>query len=168
MKSKINYLGLLAVVVMLLIVRMVFDHQIHNYWLAVIFVPALLIIYQRIFRHKKSTKNLVLSPYNVFSCKTSKTIESELDAGLLLEKVLFEIDTIGLKTQYVDKDNKSILVSTPINLRTWGENIYFDVIDNGETSNLVIQSASPQVISWGKNNENIERLVQNIEDSFTI
>ena len=73
-----------------------------------------------------------------------------------------------MKTQYVDKGEKSILVSTAMNLRTWGENIYFDVIDKGETSELLIQSAAPQVISWGRNDENIERLVQNIEDSFTI
>ena len=111
---------------------------------------------------------MLLSPLNIFSCKSSKTIESELDSDLLLEKVLFEINKVGLKTQYVERGERSILVSTAMNMRTWGENIYFDVIDNGETSALLIQSAAPQVISWGRNDENIERLVHNIEDSFTI
>lgn len=168
MKSKINYLGLAAVVIIYVLGRKVLNDELDNNWLIVALLPVALVLFQRVFRHKRSTKNLILSPYNIFSSKSSKTISSELDGELLLDKVLFEIDKVGLKTQYVDRDEKSILVSTAMNMRTWGENIYFDVIDNGETSALLIQSASTQVISWGRNDENIERLVHNIEDSFTI
>ena len=168
MKSKINYLGLVAVVVTYMVGRKVLNAELNSYWLIVVLFPVALLIYQRVFRNKKSTRNLILSSYNIFSSKSSKTIVSELDADLLLEKVLFEINKVGMKTQYIDKEEKSILVTTPINMRTWGENIYFDIIANGKSSNLLIQSASPQVITWGKNNENIERLVNNIEDSFTI
>jgi hypothetical protein len=168
MKSKINYLGLIAVAGVYILGRKVLNDELNNYWLIVALLPVALIIYQRVFRQKKSTKSMLLSPLNIFSCKSSKTIESELDSDLLLEKVLFEINKVGLKTQYVERGERSILVSTAMNMRTWGENIYFDVIDNGETSALLIQSAAPQVISWGRNDENIERLVHNIEDSFTI
>ena len=168
MKSKINYLGLIAVAGVYILGRKVLIGELNNYWLIVALLPVALLIYQRIFRHKKSTKSMLLSPINIFSSKSSKTIGSELDADLLLEKVLLEINKVGLTTQYVDRGEKSILVSTAMNMRTWGENIYFDIIDKGETSDLLIQSASPQVLSFGRNDENIERLVQNIEDSFTI
>jgi ribosomal protein S3 len=65
----------------------------------------------------------------------------------------------------------SILVAiyTPMSLRSWGERVYFEIVEKENRTELIIQSFAPgAVISWGKNNENIERLVHNIEDSFTI
>jgi ribosomal protein S3 len=54
-------------------------------------------------------------------------------------------------------------------LRSWGERVYFEIVEKENRTELIIQSFAPgAVISWGKNNENIERLVHNIEDSFTI
>jgi hypothetical protein len=62
-----------------------------------------------------------------------------------------------------------VAISTPISLRSWGERVYFEIVEKENRTELIIQSFVPgAVISWSKNSENIKRLIQHIEDSFTI
>jgi hypothetical protein len=168
MNSKINYWGFVAVAIQLAVLHKIIDQGLDKIWLLVIILPFLFFVLLNIFRYKKAAKKVLLSTVNFFSSKSTKRIEVDLSPDLLFDKVLSEIKTSGEKIRYVDSTERSILVSTKINFRTWGENIYFDIIDKGDTSELLIQSACPQIISYGKNDENIIRLVHNIEDSFTI
>jgi hypothetical protein len=56
-----------------------------------------------------------------------------------------------------------------MSLRSWGERVYFEIVEKENRTELIIQSFAPgAVISWGKNSENTKRLIKHIEDSFTI
>ncbi len=168
MKSKINYLGLIVKVITLVMLLNVLEEKISSYWLILVAIPLLFFIVQSVFRSTKAAKSFLISPYNIFSAKATKILLVDLDADLLFEKLITEIKNAKLRIQYADKVDRSILVTTPITFRSWGENIYFDVLNNGNSSEILIQSVALQLISWGKNDENIEKLIQHIDDSFTI
>ena len=101
--------------------------------------------------------------------KSVETIHTEIEPDLLFDKVVEEIRKSKLRISYASRKERLVAISTPMSLRSWGERIYFEVVEKGKKTDLIIESIAPgQVISYGKNKENTKKLIQHIEDSFTI
>tara|TARA_B110000285_G_scaffold230011_1_gene295817 strand:- start:2540 stop:2731 length:192 start_codon:yes stop_codon:yes gene_type:complete len=61
---------------------------------------------------------------------------------------------------------RSIFATTPISLKSWGENIYIDIDDSSlGKSTIKITSVALQIYLWGKNQQNFEKLILEIEES---
>ena len=56
-----------------------------------------------------------------------------------------------------------------MSFKSWGENIYIDFQeDDGKTIMNFCSATISQIYSWGKNEQNYDQLVQNIEESLII
>jgi hypothetical protein len=68
-----------------------------------------------------------------------------------------------------DKNNFEILAISTITFKSWGENLYISFETIGDQTVLKFCSSTLfQLYSWGKNEENYNALLNEIESSLTI
>ena len=145
MKSKINYIGIAVVLIGLILVLKALGGAISLYWLIPVFSLSIFNIYQSAISDDKYARKV----YN--------------------HRLNFMVSKSKLRISYASRKERLVAISTPMSLRSWGERIYFEVVEKGKKTDLIIESIAPgQVISYGKNKENTKKLIQHIEDSFTI
>ena len=115
-------------------------------------------------------KSYFTSNLNILTSKKKSTLELDFDSELVFGKIL-EIAKEGKhKLRHADSIKKSILLTTPVSWKSWGENIYIDIeVAPQNKSKVTIQSATLfQSYSWGKNEENLEKLAKSIDNSLII
>ena len=76
-----------------------------------------------------------------------------------LKKLEIDIDEIDLREGIIYASTKSSLIS-------WGENVKIELIKNSASSSFVQISseAKAQLITWGKNDENIIKIGKTIKE----
>ena len=169
MKSKFNYIGIAVVLIGLILVLKALGGAIGLYWLIPVFSLSIFNIYQSAISDDKYARKVYNHRLNFMVSKSVETIHTEIEPDLLFDKVVEEIRKSKLRISYASRKERLVAISTPMSLRSWGERIYFEVVEKGKNADLIIESIAPgQVISYGKNKENTKKLIQHIEDSFTI
>jgi hypothetical protein len=94
---------------------------------------------------------------------------TEISPGLMYEKMLEVVQDSNYRERDSNPLKKSIFLTTPISLKSWGGNIYIDINEsNLGKSTIKITSVALQVYSWGKNQQNFEKLILEIEESLII
>ena len=87
----------------------------------------------------------------------------------MYEKMLEVVRDLNYQVQNSNLLKKSIFITTPISFKSWGENIYIDIDETNSGKSIInITSASLQVYSWGKNKQNFDKLILEIEESLII
>ena len=82
-----------------------------------------------------------------------------IDQDTLFEKAQEMLEENGYKKLIVDYDLHLILVKEPISFKSWGENIYVTIVDEGKgNSKLIYESVAFQVYTWSKNEANGRRI----------
>ena len=82
---------------------------------------------------------------------------------------LLAVEECGFKINDVDEEGGIIEVSTPSSIRSWGEKISIEVVDGERDIEVEIKSnAKSQLFDWGKSQENISILFEEIEKVIRI
>lgn len=122
-----------------------------------------------IVRKKLKFKDYFLSPFNIFSAKFSKDFEVEIPAELAFDKIVEVIAESGFQLITADREQMQILAIARMGIRSWGENVYFSFVEQGEKTLVQFNSAALfQIYTWGKNEQNYSVFFNRLEHSFTI
>ena len=108
-----------------------------------------------------------MSNWNFLTATHTSSSETNISSGLMFEKMLEVLVGSNYKVQYSDKDKKEIFVTTTMSFKSWGENIYIEEREPGKTKINIISTAL-QVYTWGKNEQNFDKMVLEIEDSLIV
>lgn len=126
-------------------------------------------IFNLVIRKSPSFKNYFTSRYNLLTTKDRTEIVFDFSRDLAFEKILEVINQSKFKVVAADPNKYEILAVTSISFRSWGENIYLSFEGHGDQTVMKFCSVTLfQIYSWGKNEENYERLLRDIEDSLTV
>ena len=83
------------------------------------------------------------------------------------DALLRALPSIGMKIKEADPATGHIDASTGISLASWGEKIRVDVTDGANGSLVNVSSGNKaQLISWGKNNKNIDQIEQALHQAL--
>ena len=79
------------------------------------------------------------------------------------------ITDAGFKIIKTNENTGDIFAISSITWTSWGENIYISLTETGDKTIVNFCSACIfQVYSWGKNERNYDKLLQEFENSLTI
>lgn len=127
------------------------------------------LIFNFSIRKRIQFKSYFLNPWNFLVSTQFSNQNTEISPGLMYEKMLEVVRDSNYKVRDSNPLKKSIFLTTPISLKSWGENIYIDINEsNLGKSTIKITSVALQVYSWGKNQQNFEKLILEIEESLII
>lgn len=135
-----------------------------------IFIPMIVFfVFNLIIRKSLLYKNYFTSPYNLLTTKARFEKTFDIPKELMFEKMIEVIDNSKFKLVDTDKNTFEILAISTITFKSWGENLYinFETIEN-QTILKFCSSTLFQLYSWGKNEENYNALLNEIESSLTI
>lgn len=120
-------------------------------------------------RKSLSFKNYFTHKYNPFTSKYRSEVHFDISEDLMFEKVIEVLEDSPFKLAKADEQKLEILAYTNISLQSWGENLYvsFETV-GGETIMKVSSVTFFQVLSWGKNKSNTQKLLSAIESSLTV
>ena len=127
------------------------------------------LIFNFSIRKRIQFKSYFLNPWNFLVSTQFSNQNTEISPGLMYEKMLEVVQDSNYRVRDSNPLKKSIFLTTPISLKSWGENIYIDINEsNLGKSTIKITSVALQVYSWGKNQQNFEKLILEIEESLII
>ena len=123
-----------------------------------------------IVRNSYAFRSYFTNKFNFFTSKYNSESVMELSSDLAFDKLIEVVQEMKMTVQYSNKEEMSIFATTSISWKSWGENVYIDLVKNGseETEIKFISTTMFQSYSWGKNEENYNNLVNSIEESLTI
>lgn len=126
-------------------------------------------LFNLIVRRNPNFKGYLTSKYNILTSKNRSEHESDIPIDLMFDKIKEVLEQSSFKLSYADKSKKELMATTGMSWTSWGENIYinFDTVE-GKTRMHFCSTTFFQVTSWGRNDRNIEGLIQEIEESLTI
>jgi hypothetical protein len=115
-------------------------------------------------------KPYVISKYNILSGKVRYQQEFDFPKELLFDKLLEVMQEAGFKIIQTNRDTCDIFAITrPSWYVWWGENIYVNLKDvNGKTTVDFYSVSILRLYSYGKNERNYKKLLQEFEKSLTI
>ncbi|MEJ6590301.1 MAG: hypothetical protein QNL43_10925 [Crocinitomicaceae bacterium] len=160
---------LLALSAMGLILFLNIKYPQHHLLLIIAFPLLLGFCFNLAFRKRIYFKPYFMSNWNFLTATHKSSSETNISSGLMFEKMLEVLVGSNYKVQYSDKDKKEIFVTTTMSFKSWGENIYIDIEERepGKTKINIISTAL-QVYTWGKNEQNFDKMVLEIEDSLIV
>lgn len=127
------------------------------------------VIFNLIIRKSLSYKNYFTSRNNLFTTKYRTEKAFDISKALMFEKIIEVLNNSEFKLVEVDKDKYEILAITQLTFKSWGENLYISFETSGDKTIMKVCSATLfQVYSWGKNEQNSDNLLNEIESSLTI
>lgn len=141
------------------------------YWGLLIFLlPITLLILNLSLRNKLKYKSWFKSKLNLLLERNKFEFESEISSDLLFEKLQEVLADSEFKLLDTDIKNKSILFGTTINLLTWGENVYIELIElsNGNTRIDFTAISLFGSSSWKLNQQHYKTFISSFEASLTI
>ena len=127
-------------------------------------------IFNFIVRQKLSFKKYFTSKRNLLTTK----VYSEHSYGGVPKEIMYEkmIEVFGnSRFRLVDSDNEKleILAIAKTSLLSWGENLYISFEIRGDETIMELCSVTVfQIYAWGKNEENLDNLLAELEDSLII
>lgn len=125
--------------------------------------------FNMVIRKSLSFKNYFKSRFNPLTSKMRSEKVFDISPNLMFEKTIEVIDNSNFKLAAVDKNKFEILATTKISWLSWGENLYISFESIQEKTIMKLCSVTLfQITSWGKNEKNFNKLLQEIEHSFTI
>lgn len=134
-------------------------------------IPVLAVfIFNFTIRKKLTFKRYFTSKYNLL---TSKTF-SDHSYGVVPKEIMYEkmLEVFSnSRFRLVDSDNESleILATTKTTFYSWGENLYISFETRGDETIMKLCSVTVfQVYAWGKNEENLDNLLAELDDSLII
>ncbi|PKG41684.1 hypothetical protein [Psychroflexus sp. MES1-P1E] len=159
-----------------LFVLMVLPFLIGNYielenpiYIITIFLIAGFFIFNLVIRKSLFFKNYFTNQYNILTSKVHSEKTFDISKELMFEKIIEVINDSKFRLIEADKDRFEILVITPISFRSWGENLYINFETRGNETVMIFCSVTLfQIYSWGKNEENLTDLFNEIESSLTV
>ena len=135
-------------------------------------IPALIVLFMLfnlIIRKSLSFKKYFTSPLNLLTLKVREEQHFDLDKALMFEKIIEVIEHSPFKLVVADPNRLSILATSSISWKSWGENLYIDLVEEENGCKLLFCSATLfQIYDWGKSEDNFQRLTAEIENSFTV
>ena len=127
------------------------------------------LIFNYSIRKKIRYKSYFLNPWNFLVSAQFSNQNTEISSELMYEKMPELVRDLNYQVQNSNLLKKSIFITTPISFKSWGENIYIDIDETNSGKSIInITSASLQVYSWGKNKQNFDKLILEIEESLII
>lgn len=141
----------------------------NSLFLALSILFLLVFIFNYLIRKNIKYKKYFTSPYNIFTAKYHKATSFDIPQDLLIEKVLESIQKNKFNVEHINKEKGEILATTSFTIWSFGENIYIDIKEeNGQTKMNFCSATFFQMNSWGKNEENYEKLFEQVEKSLII
>ena len=114
-------------------------------------------------------KPFFTSKYNLFTSKYRSEIVFEFSKELLFHKIIEVLEDSGFNVMHTHKDKGKIFATSPITWLSWGENIYIDLEEaNGKTVMKFCSASFFGIYSWGKNEQNYDKLINKFEESLVI
>lgn len=142
-----------------------------NLWLSfsIFTIPIFLLFLNFVLRGKLTFKNWFLSPKNLFLERKSYLLESDITPDLVFEKLIENINELGMELLDSDTTTLSLLCKTNANLLTWGENIYIQIHYDQGISYITFTSVTMfGNNSWKRNQKNLETFVASFEKSLIV
>jgi len=137
-------------------------------WILVVFFISF-IVFNFVVRKIVWFKPYFTSKYNFFSTKFRTQNEYDIPKDLMFKKVIEVLDSSKFKIHWSDTDKFEIFAMSGPSFWSWGENIYIDFKEeDGKTLMNFCSVAVFQLYTWGKNEDNYEDLINNIEESLII
>ncbi|AFU68138.1 hypothetical protein P700755_001192 [Psychroflexus torquis ATCC 700755] len=138
-------------------------------YIVTIFSIAGFFIFNLVIRKSLFFKNYFTSRYNILTSKVHSKKTFNISKELMFEKIIEVINDSKFRLVETDKDKFVILAITSISLRSWGENLYINFETRGNETVMKFCSVTLfQIYSWGKNEENLTDLFNEIESSLTV
>jgi len=120
-------------------------------------------------RNSIAFKPYFTSKWNIFTSKFRKDFQTEIPSELIFDKLLEVIENSQFKLKYADKKKFEILATSEFTFNSWGENIYITLLESGPINVVRFESVTLfQMYSWGKNEKNFNKFLEQMEDSLTI
>lgn len=114
-------------------------------------------------------KSYFTNQLNVFAAKTSGSISTDIPIESILDKLQEVLRENGWKIKEINEQDGEILATTGISFRSWGENIYCEVLEGKLESEIKFHSVGLfQIHMWGKNEDNLEAFISKFEDSLIV
>ncbi len=137
------------------------------------YAPVAIILFFFIFnmavRRKLSYKEYFTSPSNILTSKSRVDRTYDIPVDLMYEKLKEVIDDSSFNLTDFNAQKHEILATSKISFWSWGENLYLSMVPDGQQTKVTFISATFfQVYAWGKNDRNLDSVVEEIEDSLTI
>jgi hypothetical protein len=129
----------------------------------------LLIIFNLYAKNKLAFKPYFTSKWNILSENISESIYTDIPKETILEKLKEVINDNGLEIKEISASSNQILARSGLSWKSWGENIYIEIIENEPKSEIKFTSVAVyQMYTWGKNRDNFERFVTSFEESLIV
>ncbi len=131
-------------------------------------MPILLLILNFQLRKKLKYKGWFTNNNPLFA-ESESTFDSNIEQELLYDKLLEVIEDSSFELRDENRAKGELLISTPLNLLTWGENIYIQIESTHKGSKVHFNSVTIfGNSSWSRNDRNYEEFYENFEQSLII
>ena len=132
-------------------------------------VILLLLVLNLILRRSLKFKGYFLSKYNIVTTKSKKSIAIDIPQELIIAKILEVLEESNFKLIEADRKNTELLFHSKISFWSWGENLYINLSKLNNKAMLNFYSVSFfGAYDWGKNEENLDTIINAIDNSLTI
>lgn len=133
------------------------------------FIILSLAIFNLINRNSPSFQPYFTSKYNLFTSKFKFEKVYDIPIDLMFEKIIEVMNNSKFRLIRTDHKSFEIMANTKITFKSWGENIYINFEEmNGNTRMKFCSATLFQIYSWGKNEENYNKLLIEIENSLIV
>ncbi|NQU34817.1 MAG: hypothetical protein HQ521_16430 [Bacteroidetes bacterium] len=109
------------------------------------------------------------SRINLLTSKFRMQKNYNFTESILFHKTLEVVGNSGFKIFHFDESKGIIMAASNVSWLSWGENIYISFEESGD--NIVMKFCSVSlfgVYSWGKNEDNYQKLLRNFDESLII
>lgn len=80
----------------------------------------------------------------------------------IMQEAVEQYLSLNPKVSIVDRNNQSIVLKIPINLKSWGEKLQISIKEN--SFHIMSESSFFQAFDWGKNRDNVRAMYVCIEN----
>ena len=138
---------------------------------ALVVIPILsVLIFNFIIRNKLSFKRYFTSKHNLFTTKVySEHSYGGVPKEIMYEKMLEVFGNSRFRLVDSDKEKLEILATAKTTFYSWGENLYICFETRGDETIMKLISVTVfQIYAWEKNEENLDNILAELDDSLII
>lgn len=114
------------------------------------------------------SESFLSSKWNFYTLKFQKRLIVDLPIGIAFGKFEEVILSSGFKVVKSDDKKFKINALSKYNLYSGGENLYVQFEEKQNITRMIFSSISFRIHDFNKNDENLQTLLSNFEDSLTI